>query len=88
MLLEGKNAIITGARRGIGRKTVETFAAEGANVWACAREKNDDFENDMAEVANRYNVEVWPLYLDVTDEEQIKACTCMRYQRWRYAFHN
>lgn len=38
-MLEGKNAIITGAKRGIGRATVEVFAKFGANIWACARNK-------------------------------------------------
>ena len=45
-MLKGKNAIITGARRGIGRATVETFASFGANVWACARKPDDSFEAD------------------------------------------
>ena len=37
MLLQGKNALITGAQRGIGAAMVEVFAREGANVWAFAR---------------------------------------------------
>lgn len=71
-LLSNRNAIITGARRGIGRATVESFAKNGANIWACAREKDDAFEADMAAVAREYGVEIWPVYFDVTDETQVK----------------
>lgn len=71
-MLEGKNALITGARRGIGRATVETFAAFGANVWACARKQDDSFEEDMQRIADKYGVSIWPVYFDVTDEAQIK----------------
>lgn len=71
-MLSHKNAVITGARRGIGRATVEAFAKNGANIWACAREKNDDFEADMKAVAEKYDVEIWPVYFDVTDETQVK----------------
>lgn len=35
--LKGKNAIITGASKGIGRSTALTLAAEGANIAICAR---------------------------------------------------
>ena len=73
MLLNGKNAIITGARRGIGRATVEVFAAEGANIWACARKQDFAFEADMRMIADQYNVSVWPVYFDVTDESQVKT---------------
>lgn len=71
-MLKGKNAVITGARRGIGRATVEVFAKNGANVWACARSQNEAFQADMTELSNMYGVEIWPVYFDVTDEMEVK----------------
>ena len=72
MILKGKNAIITGARRGIGRATVEVFAAQGANIWACARKPDEAFEADMKAVSDKYGTEIWPVYFDVTDEAGMK----------------
>lgn len=71
-MLIGKNVIITGARRGIGRATVEVFAQNGANVWACARKQDDDFEKDMRAVASANGVSVTPVYFDATDSEAVK----------------
>lgn len=71
-MLKNKNAVITGARRGIGRATVEAFAAHGANIWACARAQNDAFEVDMRSIAEKYSVMIWPIYFDVTNEVQVK----------------
>ncbi len=42
-LLEGKNAIVTGSARGIGRATAELFAAQGARVLI------NDLDADVAE---------------------------------------
>lgn len=72
MILRGKNAVITGAGRGIGRATVECFARNGANVWACARKRDSAFEDDMRQLARKYSVSMWPVYFDVTEENQIK----------------
>lgn len=71
-ILSGKNAVITGANRGIGYSVVKKFAEEGANIWACARTKTDEFEYNMQMLANEYNVEITPVYFDLSDEEQIK----------------
>ena len=71
-MLEGKNAIITGARRGIGRATVEVFAENGANVWACARKEDAIFEEDMARLADKFGVQISPVYFDLSDEGQLK----------------
>ena len=71
-MLKGKNVIITGSRRGIGRATVEKFAKNGANIWACARKYDPDFEAAMQKLSAENNVEIWPLYFDVTDDDQVK----------------
>ena len=70
-MLKGKNAIITGARRGIGRAIVEVFAKNGANIWACARLEDSAFEADLAETAERYDIQIEPLYFDLTDETSV-----------------
>lgn len=72
MLLEGKNALVTGARRGIGRAVVQTLAESGANIWACAREPDEAFEADMAGLAVGHGPWVRPVYFDLADEAQIK----------------
>jgi 3-oxoacyl-[acyl-carrier protein] reductase len=41
MLLSGKNAIITGAGRGIGRAIAEAFAEQGCNIAALARSQDE-----------------------------------------------
>lgn len=71
-MLTGKNAIVTGARRGIGRATVEVFAENGANVWACARKPDEAFEVDMAHLAEEHGVWIEPVYFEMTDETQMK----------------
>lgn len=72
MILNGKNAIVTGANRGIGQKTVEVFAQYGANIWACARSKSEIFELEMRELSQKYNVSIEPIYFDLTKSDEIK----------------
>lgn len=72
-ILEGKNAIITGSRRGIGRATVEVFAQNGANIWACARKLDQNFEADMTALAEKYGVWIMPVYFDMIDDVEMKS---------------
>lgn len=72
-MLRGKNAVITGARRGIGRAAVECFAKYGANIWACARKPDSDFEQDMAAIAGEYGVWIKPVYFDLADSGEMAA---------------
>lgn len=71
--LTGKNIIITGASRGIGRAILELFVENGANIWACAREKNEQFEADMQKLSEINKVWIKPIYFDLADELSIKT---------------
>lgn len=68
-----KNAIITGARTGIGRSTVERLAKEKVNLWVCTRKWNKEFEEDMAALAERYSVWIKPVYFDLENEIEVKT---------------
>ena len=71
-ILQGKNIIVTGSNRGIGRKIVEVIASFGANVFACARKYNDDFEQDMKALAEQKNVIIETVYFDICNSDEVK----------------
>jgi 3-oxoacyl-[acyl-carrier protein] reductase len=72
-LLENKNAIVTGTRRGIGRAVMEAFARNGANVWAFIRSHDEEFEKYSAALAIECGVWIEPVCLEMTDAEAVKV---------------
>lgn len=52
--------------------TVCKLASEGANVWACARKKDDSFEKRLKEIASQNGTVIEPVYFELTDENQVK----------------
>jgi 3-oxoacyl-[acyl-carrier protein] reductase len=70
--LEGKNAVITGANRGIGFAIVQKFAENGCNIWACARKKSAVFEEKISDLAQKNGVIIIPVYFDLSNGEDIK----------------
>lgn len=76
-MLIGKTAIITGANRGIGLATVETFAEQRATIWACARTQTDEFEEKIKEMSSKNAATITPVYFDVTKEAEVKEAIKM-----------
>jgi 3-oxoacyl-[acyl-carrier protein] reductase len=72
MLLQGKTALITGCLRGIGFDTMQLFAREGANVWACCQQEDAAFEAATKLLATETGVTITPLYFDLASAEQVK----------------
>lgn len=72
MLMQGKTVLITGCSRGMGLSMVEVFAANGANIYAHAREADDAFIEKMAAIADRHQVAIWPVGFDMTDYGAMK----------------
>ena len=69
--LKGKNAVILGGTRGIGRAIADTLADEGANVAVCAR-NGDQVREAVAALAAR-GVKASGEGVDILDSAALKA---------------
>lgn len=69
--LKGKNALVTGAGKGIGRAVAIALAKEGANVALMAR--TEEQLNEVAAEAKSQGVKVAVLIADVADINAVNA---------------
>lgn len=67
-----KNAIITGAGRGIGLAIAEEFACAGVKVWANTRTASEEFEGKLRQIGQQTGADIRPLYFDVADGKAAK----------------
>ncbi len=72
MLLHNKVAIITGCSRGIGEGILKKFAQNGADIFAHARVKTDEFELKCRKLEEEYGVKITPVYFDAKDSTAMK----------------
>lgn len=70
LALAGRNALVTGGTKGIGRAIAETFAAEGANVALCAR--NQDEVAGAVQALQAKGVKATGRALDVADAAAVR----------------
>ena len=71
MLLKNKVALITGSNRGVGLSILKKFSENGAEIIACARKKNEEFEKLISEISQKYRNKITPVYFDLTKENEI-----------------
>ena len=69
--LDGQNAVVTGAARGIGRAIAEALADEGAHVALC--DLQEDWLAETAAAVKAKGVNVLTVGVDVTDAEGVSA---------------
>ena len=70
-LLKNKVAFLTGCNRGIGSALLESFARQGAVIYAASRRPNvlDDKAIDLIE---KYQCKIIPVYFDLKDTSALK----------------
>ena len=68
--LKNRVAIVAASSQGIGRATVEAFAAEGCRVAMCARNPKT-LQAAAEHIEKQYSAEVFAEALDVTDAEAV-----------------
>lgn len=71
-MLKGKNAIITGARSGIGLATLQLFAKNGCNCWAIVHREDPEFQNKIQTWESENIVWIKPVYMGLDNSESIK----------------
>ena len=71
-MLKGKNIIVTGATRGLGREIALTLAKNGANLAINYRNLNSDLENLLNEIKS-FGVDALAVKCDVSVLEEVNS---------------
>lgn len=71
-MLSGKNIVVTGCLQGIGRETLRVLAKNGANVFACAYMRTEEFEQHCGELVEQNGASAWPVYFDMRNNDAVK----------------
>lgn len=73
MLLKNKSAVITGCNRGIGKKILEVFSSNGADIFACVRKIDKKFKSEIKELVEKFDNNITPIELDLEDIDKTKS---------------
>lgn len=71
--LTGRNALVTGGNRGIGKEIVRRLAEEGCNVIFNSSTQNNDAEQYAKDIMREYGVECIYTPCDIRKPEEIEA---------------
>lgn len=71
-LLIGKTAVITGCNRGIGKAIMESYALNGASIFACVRKESKEFSKFIQQLSKSNSVTITPIYFDSRNLDELK----------------
>lgn len=71
-MLSEKIALITGAGKGLGKATLESFSKAGASVIYANDIVEGSIDDFADELMQKNNVKIVPMYFDVSNQEQVK----------------
>lgn len=71
MLLPNKTAVITGCKKGIGKALLEEFSKNGANIFACVRKIDDEFQSIIKKIQDKNKNEIYPVEIDLSNEQNV-----------------
>jgi 3-oxoacyl-[acyl-carrier protein] reductase len=80
--IKGKNALVTGASKGIGRAIAIALAEAGANLCLISRNRND-LENFGREIEGEYGVKVLTIPGDVADISLAPKAVKLVLEKWQ-----
>lgn len=70
--LQGKTFVVTGASRGIGWEITKKLADNGANVIACSKNENKQFDEKIKELSDMCSVNIQHVYFDMSNPSLVK----------------
>ena len=71
-LLKNKNAVITGAHRGIGLSIAKIFAQSGCNLYLVNRKEDPEYSAYLKELESLYGVSITIDYADFSNTDEVK----------------
>lgn len=80
-MLQGKNALVTGASRGIGRAVARGLASQGANVAVNYAGRHEAAESVVKEL-EALGVSAFAIQADVSDEKDVKEMVNAVVKTW------
>ena len=76
-MLTGKDIVITGANRGIGKAITEECIRSGAGIWACMRTVDDTALAWLRSLEEETGLPARAVEMDVSEEESVKAAASL-----------
>lgn len=67
----GRNAVLTGATRGIGRTIMRCLAREKINIWCICRSETEEFKKLILKLQEENGIWIRPVFGDLSNDESV-----------------